>query len=69
MDEKTGAVGIGEASQILGWSEDTLRRWANAGLLPTGAVELSPGGHRRFHVGIIQRWARDRARKKTKPTQ
>ena len=61
MEREPNPVGIGEASKILGWSTETLRRWANAGVLPSGAVELSPGGHRRFRVGVIQRWAQERA--------
>jgi len=65
MVQKPIAVGIKEAAQILGWSTDTLRRWANAGVLPPDAVELTPGGHRRFHVEVIQKWAQLRAQKIT----
>ena len=38
-------VGLGEASGILGVSAGTLRRWADAGRVPTFTT---PGGHRRF---------------------
>ena len=65
MIHETGAVGISEAARILGWSKDTLRRWANAGVFPHDAVELSPGGHRRFRVEVIREWARSRASKLT----
>jgi len=62
MDIESTAVSIGKAAEFLGWSKDTLRRWADAGLLPSDAVELSPGGHRRFRIEIIRAWAQARAR-------
>ena len=61
MTSEPVALGIGKAARILGWSTDTLRRWANAGVFPQEAIELSPGGHRRFRVEIIREWARIRA--------
>ena len=38
-------IGLGEASQMLGVTPGTLRRWADAGRVP---VFTTPGGHRRF---------------------
>lgn len=66
MTQESAVVGIGEAARLLGWSRDTLRRWADEGVFPAGAIELSPGGHRRFRVEIIQRWAQKRAKWKAK---
>src|SRR5512134_692739 len=36
---------IGEASRLLGVHIDTVREWADAGMLPS---YRTPGGHRRF---------------------
>lgn len=38
-------LGIGEASDLLGVDQTTLRRWSNEGKVP---VFLTPGGHRRY---------------------
>ncbi len=43
--ERSGWVGLGEASRLLGISPGTLRRWADEGRIP---VFTTPGGHRRF---------------------
>lgn len=43
--DRSGWVGLGEASRLLGISPGTLRRWADEGRIP---VFTTPGGHRRF---------------------
>lgn len=43
--DRSGWVGLGEASRLLGISPGTLRRWADEGRVP---VFTTPGGHRRF---------------------
>ncbi|MHC4214685.1 MAG: helix-turn-helix domain-containing protein [Planctomycetota bacterium] len=63
MDHEINAVGIGKAAKLLGLSRETLRRWANSGVFPPDAIELSPGGHRRFRIAIIRDWAKARALK------
>jgi excisionase family DNA binding protein len=45
-------VGLSEASQVLGVSPATLRRWSDAGRL---RVFTTPGGHRRFSRAALQR--------------
>ncbi|MGH2787718.1 MAG: TOBE domain-containing protein [Actinomycetota bacterium] len=45
---------MGEAARILGVSVDTLRRWADAGRLPTRRTE---GGHRIVHGTDLARIA------------
>ena len=45
-------VGLSEASQLLGVSPATLRRWSDAGRL---RVFTTPGGHRRFSRDVLQR--------------
>ena len=45
-------VGLSEASQLLGVSPATLRRWSDAGRL---RVFTTPGGHRRFSRDALQR--------------
>jgi excisionase family DNA binding protein len=49
-------VPIGQAAEALGVSRDSLRRWANGGLLPEGAVILTGGGHRRFRISALEAW-------------
>jgi excisionase family DNA binding protein len=45
-------VGLSEASQVLGVSPATLRRWSDAGRL---RVFTTPGGHRRFSRSALER--------------
>jgi excisionase family DNA binding protein len=45
-------VGLSEASQVLGVSPATLRRWSDAGRV---RVFTTPGGHRRFSRQALQR--------------
>jgi excisionase family DNA binding protein len=42
---------LSEASRMLGVHSTTLRRWADAGMVP---VYVTPGGHRRFAVTDIE---------------
>ena len=56
MRTKEIPVGISKAARELGWCRETLRRWADDGMLPRGAVMRSPRGHRRFCVSEIRRW-------------
>lgn len=50
---------ISEAADYLGVHPTTLRRWADNGEIP---VLLTPGGHRRFALEDLQRFAEDRRR-------
>lgn len=43
-------IGINEASELLGVSITTLRRWDKAGLL---VAERTPGGHRKYDISKI----------------
>jgi excisionase family DNA binding protein len=45
-------LSLGPASRLIGVDPDTLRRWADAGRLPTF---LTPGGHRRFERRDLER--------------
>ena len=45
-------IGLSEASQLLGVSSATLRRWSDAGRL---RVFTTPGGHRRFSRSALER--------------
>ena len=45
-------MGLSEASQVLGVSPATLRRWSDAGRL---RVFTTPGGHRRFSRDALER--------------
>ena len=45
-------LGLGAASRLLGVSEATLRRWADAGRLK---AFTTPGGHRRFSRASLER--------------
>lgn len=49
--EQSNYLSLSQASQFLGVHSTTLRRWADAGVVP---VFLTPGGHRRFAVADIQ---------------
>lgn len=44
-------IGLREATEILGISASTLRRWADEGTVRT---YVTPGGHRRFSRGAIE---------------
>src|SRR5688572_20594501 len=61
MSEETGWLSLKDAASHLGIHETTLRRWANSGEIP---VMLTPGGHRRFAVADLNRFAQDRRRLK-----
>jgi excisionase family DNA binding protein len=54
-------LSLKQASQQLGVHPTTLRRWADNGEIP---VMLTPGGHRRFLVSDIERFAAERRRVK-----
>ena len=45
-------LSLGEASRLLGVSAATVRRWSDAGRLPTFTT---PGGHRRFSRASLER--------------
>ena len=45
-------LGIGEASQVLGFSISTLRRWEACGKLVV--AEHTPGGHRRYDLALLR---------------
>lgn len=51
-----GLVGITEAARLLGVHPNTLRNWADRGLVR--AIKL-PSGHRRFALAEIERVRRD----------
>ncbi len=53
-----------EAAQQLGVHPTTLRRWADDGEIP---VMLTPGGHRRFAVADVERFAEERRRLRMVP--
>lgn len=64
-------ITIGEAAQYLGLSVDKVRRLANEGTL---RARLTPGGHRRFHIAVLDSYrkrkgqkARARSRRKVSP--
>ena len=46
-------VGISEAARRLGVHQNTLRKWADEGVLPTLRL---PSGHRRFDVEELERF-------------
>jgi|SRR5579859_1750866 len=50
-------LGLGRAARVLGVHPITLRRWADQGEI---AVMLTPGGHRRFALADLQRFAAER---------
>lgn len=52
-------LGLREAAQRLGVHSTTLRRWADTGQIP---VMVTPGGHRRFAVSDLERFAEERRR-------
>jgi len=55
MDEKD-KMSIGEASELLGVSIDTLRRWDENGRFP---AEKSVGGHRTYSRAVIEQYMND----------
>lgn len=50
----TTFLSTGEIGRILGVSVATVRRWANAGLLPS---QRTAGGHRRFSLAVAEQLA------------
>lgn len=50
-------LSLGPASRLLGVDPDTLRRWSDAGRVPAWTT---PGGHRRFERGALERLAAER---------
>jgi excisionase family DNA binding protein len=57
-------LSIGPASRVLGVDPDTLRRWADAGLVEAFAT---PGGHRRFARRALDRLAASRVPRRHRP--
>lgn len=60
-DVQADWLSLKDASKKLGVHPTTLRRWADAGEIP---VLLTPGGHRRFAVADVERFAEGRRRLK-----
>ncbi|MFD1967482.1 MerR family DNA-binding transcriptional regulator [Pseudonocardia alni] len=48
-------VGIGKAAEQAGVSTETIRRWCDAGHLPSWRT---PGGHRRILLDAVEKLAR-----------
>ncbi len=55
-------LSLRQAARYLGVHATTLRRWADAGEI---SVLLTPGGHRRFTLAGLERFAEERRRLKT----
>ncbi|HEX6867159.1 MAG TPA: helix-turn-helix domain-containing protein, partial [Candidatus Limnocylindrales bacterium] len=51
-------LSLGPASRLVGVDPDTLRRWADAGLVE---AYVTPGGHRRFDQATIETLVASRA--------
>jgi excisionase family DNA binding protein len=47
---------VRDVAALLSVSGETIRRWANAGLLPAKRL---PSGHRRFDAAAVLRFKRD----------
>ena len=45
---------IADAARLLGVSDDTVRRWVDAGTLPVAARRVQPQGHRRRRAGRVR---------------
>lgn len=56
--ESNGWLSLSQAARFLDVHPTTLRRWANKGDIPT---LITPGGHRRFAVADLARFARERS--------
>jgi excisionase family DNA binding protein len=54
MDSK--ALTVRKAAEVTGVSKDTVRRWADKGIIP--AYRL-PSGHRRLDADAVERFAQD----------
>lgn len=52
MSER-GMVGVSEAARRLGVHHNTMRKWADRGVIP--AIRL-PSGHRRFDIEELERF-------------
>jgi excisionase family DNA binding protein len=55
--DRTEWLSLSEASDLIGVHPSTLRRWADAGTIH---CTRTPGGHRRFQRGALQRFLADR---------
>lgn len=51
--EEREYVGIGDAARRLGVHQNTLRKWADAGIIPHMRL---PSGYRRFAVAELERF-------------
>ena len=50
-EEENKLLTLGEAAERLGVHENTMRKWADQGIIP---VVRRPGGHRRFQPEVIE---------------
>lgn len=55
--DEMGWLSLTEASNLLGVHYSTLRRWADAGIIP---CFRTPGGHRRFRTADLNAWLEGR---------
>lgn len=55
--DRTEWLSLSEASDLIGVHPSTLRRWADAGTIH---CSRTPGGHRRFQRGALQRFLAER---------
>ncbi len=63
-ENTVGWLTLKQAAHQLGVHPTTLRRWADSGEIP---VMLTPGGHRRFAIADVERFAEERRRLRTMP--